>query len=176
MHRHPGAVTARAALRAGLIAGAVSGAPSTAYSLLAGSDLLAPIRAAATIVYAHALPGPWPLIAGVGVHFAVSTLWAAVVLALPHAPWVMGRLPRERRIALATAAGAAIGAFDLLVVAPLFFQAVSRLPFWPQMADHALWGAAVGWTAAFGTTRAARCSHAPEESASESVRTPRVSR
>ncbi len=43
-----------------------------------------------------------------------------------------------------SSAAAAIGLLDLRVIAPLFFPEVAALAFWPQMADHLMWGACVG--------------------------------
>jgi hypothetical protein len=38
----------------------------------------------------------------------------------------------------------AIGLLDLRVIAPAFFPSVAALAFWPQMADHLMWGACLG--------------------------------
>ena len=40
-------------------------------------------------------------------------------------------------------AATAIGVFDLKLIGPLF-PAIEALSFWPQMADHIMWGLAVG--------------------------------
>lgn len=69
------------------------------------------------------------------VHSAVSLFWAALL-------W--RTLPRRHAALWAPAAAAAIGVLDLRVIAPLFFPEVAALAFWPQMADHLMWGACVG--------------------------------
>jgi hypothetical protein len=69
------------------------------------------------------------------VHAAVSFFWAAILFML---------LPRRHVVLWAMAAAAAIGILDLRVIAPLFFPGVAALAFWPQMADHLMWGACFG--------------------------------
>jgi hypothetical protein len=53
-------------------------------------------------------------------------------------------LPARRRVAWGAAAGLAIAALDFAVVRRRS-PALRRLPFRPQFADHALFGAVVGW-------------------------------
>ena len=69
------------------------------------------------------------------VHGAVSLFWA-VILSLV--------LPRRHTALWATAASVLIGILDLRVIAPAFFPEVAALAFWPQMADHLMWGACLG--------------------------------
>lgn len=69
------------------------------------------------------------------VHSAVSLYWAAIL-------WLA--LPRRHTALWAIAAAVAIGLVDLRVIAPLFFPEVAALAFWPQMADHLMWGACLG--------------------------------
>jgi hypothetical protein len=70
---------------------------------------------------------------------AISAFWAAALFVA---------LPRRRPLRPAILASAAIGLPDLRVIAPRFFPEVARLPFWPQMADHLMWGACLGGTLA----------------------------
>jgi hypothetical protein len=116
---------------AGLIAGAVSGAPSTLWALATGRDPLEATRAAGAIL----LPGeerpPRLLAAAAVVHLAVSLFWASV-------------LPRRLGVRGGALAGLAIAAFDLGVIGRRF-PAIRALPLAPQLADHAAYGAVVGW-------------------------------
>ena len=74
-------------------------------------------------------------IAAALVHAAVSLFWATVLwLALPH----------RHTLTWALAASAAIAVLDLRVIAPIFFPEVAALAFWPQFADHLMWGACAG--------------------------------
>ena len=77
------------------------------------------------------------VLAAAAVHSAVSVVWVAVLAFL---------LPRHQATLWAIAASIAIGLFDLRVVAPAFFPEVAALDFWPQLADHVMWGAALGLT------------------------------
>jgi hypothetical protein len=47
-------------------------------------------------------------------------------------------------MARAIAAAALIGIVDLRLIAPRFFPEVAGLEFWPQMADHLMWGLCFG--------------------------------
>jgi hypothetical protein len=69
------------------------------------------------------------------VHPAVSLFWAAILAFL---------LPARRTILCAVVAAAAIALLDLRVIAPAFFPRVAALDFWPQFADHLMWGATFG--------------------------------
>ena len=66
------------------------------------------------------------------VHATVSFFWALVLWAT---------LPRRRTMLWALVASVAIALFDLRLIAPAFFPAVAALAFWPQLADHLMWGA-----------------------------------
>jgi hypothetical protein len=81
------------------------------------------------------------------VHVAVSFFWAAPLVRF---------LPRRHVVIAAIAAAIAIGVFDLRVVAPLMFPEVARLAFWPQMADHVMWGASLGLALAWRRRKRAR--------------------
>jgi len=85
------------------------------------------------------LPGEtstWKLIGSAAVvHPAVSLFWAVIL-------WRV--LPRRATLEWALLAAVLIGLLDLKVIAPLFFPAVAALDFWPQMADHLMWGAVFG--------------------------------
>ena len=113
----------------------VSGIPSTAWALVAGHDLLEPTLAAGSML----LPGETRrgrlLAAAVPVHLTVSLGWGIV---LAHF------LPRRRALASGALAGIAIAALDLGLVARLFPR-VRALPLVPQLADHVVYGATVGW-------------------------------
>jgi hypothetical protein len=69
------------------------------------------------------------------VHGSVSLFWAAIL-------WVA--LPRRHVAVWAVGAAALIGLLDLLIIAPRFFPEVAALDFWPQMADHLMWGLCFG--------------------------------
>jgi hypothetical protein len=69
------------------------------------------------------------------VHSAISLAWVAVLVVL---------VPRRRTLFWSMLAAAMIALLDLRVIAPLIFPEVARLPFWPQFADHLMWGASVG--------------------------------
>lgn len=108
----------------------LSGLPSTLYALLAGGDPLEATRAAGAMV-----GRPDSIAAAALVHGAVSLLWAFVL-------WLV--LPRRHTIVWALAAAMAIAVLDLRIIAPVFFPEVAALDFWPQFADHLMWGACVG--------------------------------
>ena len=114
-----------------LAATLLSGLPSTLYALLTGGEVLEATRAAAAmlpltgIVFADAAI----------VHAGVSLFWA-LVLGLV--------LPDRHVLAWCVAASIAIGLLDLRLIAPLFFPEVAALEFWPQMADHLMWGVCFG--------------------------------
>lgn len=86
---------------------------------------------------------PQSIVAAGAVHAAVSLFWCWVL-------WLA--LPFKYTTVWALAAAAAIALVDLRVIAPLFFPEIAALAFWPQFADHLMWGACVGFTLA----RAAR--------------------
>jgi len=68
-------------------------------------------------------------------HVSVSLFWATLLWAV---------LPRRHSTVLAVAAAALIGVLDLRLIAPRFFPEVGALQFWPQMADHLMWGLCFG--------------------------------
>lgn len=134
--------TPRAWLYAWLLATLLSGIPSTLYALLTGGDVMEATRAAG------AMAGrPDSLVAAALVHFAVSAFWALVL-------W---RLLPDRHTALwAVLASAAIALLDLKVIAPAFFPEVAALAFWPQFADHLMWGACYSVGLSLARPRATR--------------------
>lgn len=69
------------------------------------------------------------------VHGSVSVFWAMVAGAV---------LPRRHTTWWAIALAVAIGWLDLRVIAPRWFPGIEALAFWPQMADHMMWGACLG--------------------------------
>jgi hypothetical protein len=125
----------------GLVAGAVawgpSGIPSTLHALCTGRDVLATVRAAGSIL---APPGAGPasvLASAVAAHTAISLGWGAVMGAV---------LPRRGAVAWGAAAGLAVAALDLGVVARRVprLEPIRCLPLGPQIADHVAFGAIVG--------------------------------
>ena len=125
-------------LLAGAVAGLVSGAPSTAAALLTGRDPLEAARAAGTLV------GSPTLGAGAAVHAVVSLGWGLVLSAVA---------PRRHLPLWGAAAGLAIAALDLGVVARRFFPRLRALPVLPQVADHVAYGAAVGSVLSWSRSR-----------------------
>ena len=80
----------------------------------------------------------WKLVAAAAVvHPAVSLFWSVVL-------W--RALPQWATLEWALLAAVLIGLLDLKVIAPAFFPTVAALDFWPQMADHLMWGAVFGLT------------------------------
>ena len=127
--------TLRSVLRAGTLAALVSGVPSLTWLLVTGGDLSAPINAVAAMVGATDAPVTLRLAAATAVHFAVSLLWAAILVL---------SIPRRRPIVGSIAAGIAIAFLDLRVIAPRFFPEAAALSFPLQLADHVVWGLIVG--------------------------------
>jgi|KBSMisStandDraft_5_1062788.scaffolds.fasta_scaffold02348_6 hypothetical protein len=117
-----------------LTASTVSGIPSTVYALASGGDVLEATRAAGTMLISSDAPTGHLIAAAVLVHGTVSLFWATIVTLV---------LPRSNVIPYALVAATAIGVFDLKLIGPLF-PAIEALSFWPQMADHIMWGLAVG--------------------------------
>ena len=122
-------------LIAGSAATLLSGLPSTLYAFSRNEDISEAMRAAGAML----IPPGSSLLelfeAAAVVHVAVSFFWAALLVRL---------LPRRHVVLAAIAAAIAIGVLDLRVIAPLLFPEVARLAFWPQMADHVMWGATLG--------------------------------
>jgi hypothetical protein len=121
----------RAFFYAWLAATVFSGIPSTVYALLTGRDVLEATRAAAAML---PLTGN-VLIDAALVHGAVSLFWAFVLALL---------LPVRDLVAWAVVASAAIALLDMRLIAPLLFPEVAALDFWPQLADHLMWGLCFG--------------------------------
>lgn len=122
-------------LLAGAAATLFSGLPSTLYAYARHEDISEATRAAGAMLVSPASSMLQLFEAAAAVHVAVSFFWAAIVVRF---------LPRRHVVAGAVAAAIAIGLFDLRVVAPLMFPEVARLAFWPQMADHVMWGLCLG--------------------------------
>jgi len=105
------------------------------WALLNGSDPLEATRAAGAML-APADSGPSLLFASAAlVHLAVSAFWAGVFGTL---------LPRRHVLVWAICGAAAVALVDLLLIAPRMFRGVAALAFWPQFADHLMWGACLG--------------------------------
>lgn len=126
------------ALVAGTVAAAVSGIPSTVWALGTGRDPLEATLAAGAIALPEETRRARLLAAAVPMHLAVSLGWALVLARA---------LPRGREAALGALAGLGIAAFDLAVIGRRFSR-VRGLPFVPQLTDHALYGATVGYVLA----------------------------
>jgi len=113
----------------------VSGAPSTVWALAAGDDPLEATLAAGSLL----LPGETRrgrlVAAAVPVHLALSLGWA---VALAHT------LPRRRTVAAGALAGIGIAAVDLGLIGRRF-PSLRALPLFPQVADHIVYGAVVGY-------------------------------
>ncbi len=120
-----------------LVATVFSGLPSTLHALLTGADPLEATRAAGAMLVPGTIDTATLVTAAGIMHPAVSLFWTAV----------FGRLLPARHVALwAVAGSAAVALLDLRVIAPLAFPSVAALPFWPQFADHLMWGALLGGT------------------------------
>jgi acylphosphatase len=129
-----------------LVATIFSGLPSTLYALASGADPLEATRAAGTMLTPGATDTATLIAAAALVHPAVSLFWTAL----------FGFLLPRRQVALwAIGGAAAVALLDLRVIAPSFFPSVAALPFWPQFADHLMWGALLGGTLQLRQHRAA---------------------
>ena len=111
--------------RAIAVAGVLSGVPSTVHAAVTGRPMLAPARAAGTML------GRPTVARGAIAHTAITTFWTLVLARLP-----LGRRPA----AAGAAAGLAIAAVDLSI-ARRWFPAIAALAMWPQVADHVAFGA-----------------------------------
>jgi hypothetical protein len=120
---------------AGAAATVLSGIPSTVYSMLTGADVLAPTRAAGRMLLSAGASEVQLVVAAALVHTAVSFFWAALLIFV---------LPQKHVVLWAVIAAALIGVLDLRIIAPSYFPEVAALAFWPQMADHVMWGASFG--------------------------------
>jgi hypothetical protein len=123
--------TKRALFYAWLLATLLSGIPSTLYALLTGGDPLEATRAAGAMI-----SRPDSIAAAALVHSSISLFWALLL-------WLV--LPYRNTMLCALLASAAIAILDLKMIAPIFFPEVAALAFWPQFADHLMWGACVGF-------------------------------
>jgi hypothetical protein len=120
-----------------LVATVFSGLPSTAYALLIGANPLEATLAAGGMLLPMSAPPVQLFMAAAVVHCSVSAFWAAVFGAL---------LPRHHVVVWALAGSAVVAVLDLRLIAPLIFPSVAALDFWPQFADHLMWGALLGGT------------------------------
>ena len=123
-------------LVAGWTATLLGGTPSTLYALATGGDPMEATRAAGAMLIPAGSGTIELVLAAAVVHVCVSFFWAAILVRI---------LPRRRVVLWATATAAIIGLLDLRVIAPVFFPEVAALPLGPQMADHVMWGASLGW-------------------------------
>lgn len=122
---------------AGWVATLFSGLPSTLYAFASGSDPLEATRAAGAMLVSATSDTRTLLAAAALVHPLVSLFWTAVFGCL---------LPRRRPAPWAVAGAAAVALLDLRLIAPLLFPSIAALAFWPQFADHLMWGALLGTT------------------------------
>lgn len=120
----------RDGLAAGALAALPSGLPSTLYALLTGRDPLEATTAAGSILLPREERTPVLVAAAVPVHLALSLGWGVV----------LARTLRRPTVPRGIAAGLAIAALDLGLVGRRFPR-VRALPFLPQLADHAAYGA-----------------------------------
>jgi hypothetical protein len=127
--------TLKDGIAAGAVAAVVSGAPSTSWALVAGRDPLEPTLAAGALLLPREQRRGRLVAAAVPVHLALSIGWAVVLAAL---------LPRRRAVSGGALAGFLIVALDLGIVGWRSAR-VRPLPLLPQVADHVLYGATVGF-------------------------------
>lgn len=139
--------TKRELLYAWLLATLLSGIPSTVYALLTGGDPTEATRAAGAMLLSSENSFEKLLLAATLVHALVSLFWAVVL-------WLT--LPRRHTMLWALLASAAIALLDLRLIAPAFFPEVAALAFWPQLADHLMWGACYSVGLSLGRPRATR--------------------
>ena len=116
-------------IRAAVWAAVLSGLPSTLHALARGRDPLAASLAAGSVLLSGETGRARLLAAAVPVHLGVSLAWTLVL----------------DRAGVRTArggavAGLAIAALDLGVLGRRYPR-VRALPLWPQIADHAAFGA-----------------------------------
>ena len=133
-------------LTAWLVATVFSGAPSTVHAVVSGGDPWEATFAAGRMLVDSASPVVLFAAAAVA-HPAVSAFWTAVAALV---------LPARHATFWATAFAAVVGLLDLLLIAPRWFPEVAALAFWPQMADHLMWGACLGGTLQLLARRRAR--------------------
>jgi hypothetical protein len=128
------ATALRNGVAAGAVAAVVGGAPSTLWALAAGDDPLEATLAAGSLLLPNETRRGPLIAAAVPVHLAISVGWAVVLARL---------LPRRRTVAAGALAGLGIGVLDVGLIGRRFPRA-RALPLLPQLADHVLYGAAVG--------------------------------
>lgn len=122
-----------------------SGAPSTIHALLTHTDPLGATWAAGAMLLSANEPFVLLFAAAALVHAAVSAFWVLVFGFL---------LPNRLITPWAVVGAGAVALLDLLLIAPPFFPSVAALAFWPQFADHLMWGACLGLTLQFRQGRA----------------------
>jgi hypothetical protein len=124
----------RTGLVAGVVGAIVGGIPSTCHALATGRDPLEASYAAGALLLPHEeRPGRLLMSAAVA-HGAISLFWGLVLVRL---------LPQRHPVLAGAAAGLAVAAVDLGTVGRRI-ERVRNLPLGPQLADHAVYGAAVG--------------------------------
>lgn len=128
-------------LYAWLLATLLSGIPSTLHALVTGGDPTEATRAAGAMLLPSETDFKTLLAAAAIVHPTVSLFWT---LAL----WIL--LPHRRTLLWALIASVAIALIDLRLIAPAFFPRVAALAFWPQFADHLMWGTCIGLAFEYG--------------------------
>ena len=128
----------RDVLAAGAVAAVVSAAPSTAWALARGEDPLDASVAAGSLLLPREKRRGRLILAAVPVHLALSFMWAAVLARA---------LPRGREVRAGAAAGLGIAALDLGIIGR-HFPRVRALALLPQLVDHAVYGATVGYVLA----------------------------
>jgi len=126
---------ARDVFWAWLAATTIGGVPSTFYAVVTRADPLEATRAAGAMLISAQSSTPALVAAATLVHCAVSLFWVVILVSL---------LPRRHVLAWWLAAAGLVALLDLRAIAPLFFPEVARLDFWPQFADHLMWGGAAG--------------------------------
>lgn len=128
--------TKRDLLYAWLLATVLSGIPSTVWALLAGGDPMESTRAVGAMI-----GRPGSIATAALIHASVSLFWSLLL-------WLV--LPYRHTLLWALLASAAIAVLDLRLIAPVFFPDVAALEFWPQFADHLMWGGCVGLAFQYG--------------------------
>lgn len=114
-----------------------SGAPSTVHALFTGGDPVEATRAAGAMLLSLDAAPALLFAAAAFVHLTVSLFWALAFAVL---------LPGRHTTLWATVGSGAVAFLDLRLIAPVFFPSVAALAFWPQFADHLMWGALLGGT------------------------------
>jgi len=144
------AVVKRDVFYAWLVATLLSGLPSTVHALLTGGDPLEATRAAGSMLVAATAATPVLVVAAIIVHCVVSLAWTVVFVLL---------LPNRHVLPWALMGCSLVAWLDLQLIAPWLFPSVAALAFWPQMADHLMWGACLGGTLAALQRKAAARRH-----------------